>query len=637
MILKAKDKQAGGAEGFRSLDEYVRDLKANGFKVAWVKTVNMGSTPPERVHLVMASTAVHNRRVKRPALHLIFSFAPGERPIQQTCEAIVEQSMEWLRLGDHQAMVVADDEKGHFHLHVMVNVVHPHTFKASKFREHHKYKLTVAVAAHIEQKFGLKRVPRLDWSDERILAELTGRNERAKAESPEKDADGTTERAKDAQLHREFEDVADAVKRRLDREPDSFRKWAELHEYFVRKGIHYRAMGNGAAIGIDGHEARASKVGRGRKWSLPSLKKQLSGNIPEPLRLGVEMPVRAKPAALEKMPPAEESPLIELAAKLEADGLMVHRIGPDGNKRRIEIPVDKLPAKIPGLLRAAAKGESITVAPIAADRHFLPVQEMTAEQLATLENDHTPAAVFQHGDTFDVFVAVQKQNAEPDAESAAARQLTENLQEQYAPGVPVLSAIGVLPAPGFPCQPQRRPAAESESKIVKLLRPVATFCKVATSMFKKLVKEWGSKLKSALQGPKSNSAMIGLEKFDLAGPPLAEAGAVYRAHLVGMAERSPAKGLSQDDLDRLLAQRLRDSGSRQAEIAEILKIGLLHINPELEDAPARASAIAKWISSPAALESHPPIVGMAATWRQTTETAKAQFLERSSGLDRGSR
>jgi hypothetical protein len=636
MILKPKDRQAAGAEGFRSLDEYIRDLKANGFKVAWVKTVNLGATPPERAHLVMASTAVRNRRVKRPALHLIFSFALGERPIQPVCEAIVEQSLEWLGFGDHQAMIVADDERGHFHLHVMVNVVHPHTYLASKFREGYKYNLAVAVAAHIERKFGLERVPRPTWSDERILAELTGRNSTAKAEAGEsKDSaeKSRTERASEAQLHREFEDVADAVKRRLDRKPSSFRTWAELNEYFVSKGIHYRAMGNGAVIGMNGHEARASKAGR--EWSLPSLKKHLGGDIPEPLRLGVAMPIRAKPAPVEKLPPAKDSPLIDLAAKLAVDAVMVHRVGQDGSKKRMEISAEDLPAKISGLLRAAAKGESITVAPIAADRHFLPVQEMTAEQLATLESDHTPAAVFQHGDTYDVFVAVQKQNAELDAESAAARQLTENLQEQYAPGVPVLSAIGVLPAPGFPCQPQRR--QESESKIVKLLRPVATFCKVATATFKKLVREWGSKLKSAVQGPKSNSAMIALEKFDLAGPPLTEAGAVYRAHLVDMAERSPAKGLSQDGLNRLLAQRLRDGGSRQAEIAEILEAGLSHTNPELEDLADKANEVAKWICNPVALESHPPIAGMAATWRQTTETAKEQFLERSSGLDRGSR
>jgi len=635
VILKPKDKQAKGAKGFQSLDNYIRDLRNKGRKVAWTKTLNLGETPPERAHLVMAATAAHNRYVQRPALHLIFSFPPGERPTQPTCVSIVEQSLEWLELGDHQALFVADDEQEHFHLHVMVNVVHPHTHRASKFRKRYKLRRAVAVAAQIERQFGLERVLRPGWTEEDMVAELTGRRppttakERAAAaadQSKDSKSGRSTEHVNEAELHRRVEDVADGLRDSLDRKPTSFKTWEELHRYLCSKGIHYRVAGNGAAMGTGGHETKASNVERG--WSLPSLKKQLSGEPPDPLRLGVPIPPRAKPPKPAKANREAEVPLVAMAQKLEATALVIHRVEEDGNKRRSMIATDELPTKIPGLLRAEAKGASILAAPVAADRHFLPVQEMTAEQLDTLAHDHTPAAVVARGDTFDVFVAVPKVDAHPDAQSAATRQLTVELQQQYAPDAPALPPIATLPAPGFNFRAKARGEATPQYRIASLLRPVATVCRAATARFKKLVKDWEAKLSKVFLGRTSNSAMICLQRFDLAGPPQTESAAIYRAHLADMANHSPVKGFSQEAMDRLLAQRLRDGRSSQIQIAEILEAGMLHIHPDREGAPDKARELASWITGAIAMKSYPSILGMAKAWEETTENARVELRER---------
>ena len=630
MILKAKDKQAKGAHGFLSLDEYIRDLKLKGYKVAWLRTLNLGQTPAEQVHTVMAATAADNRKVKRPALHLVYAFPPSERPDQPTCVAIVEQSLEWLRLGDHQAMIIADDERKHFHLHVMVNIVHPHTKRASKFRETHKLRLVVAVAAHIEKQFGLERVPRRGWTEADIIAELTGAKIKPLA-ADETAAQRPTDRVREAQLHRDVLDIADLIRQQLDRKPASFKTWDELHQYFLARKIHYRASGNGAAMGMDGHETRAFEVERG--WSLARLKKQLSGEPPIPLRLGILPPPKIKVSPAISKTELTDAPVIELATNLKADSLVFHRVEADGDTRRLAVPTDKLPGKLPGLMRAAANGANILAAPVAADRHFLPVQEMSAAQLTALEKDHTAAAVIARGDTFDAFIAVKKLSTQPDAESAAARQLTEDLQQQYAPGSPALPAIGVLPAPGFSFRARKRGAATAAPTLVALLRPVATFCRQATAKFQKLAKDWEAKLHMAFKGSLSNSALIGLQRFNLRGSPPTAAAMIYQAHLMDLAKYSPVKGFSQDAMDRLLAQRLRDGHSSKAEIAEVLEAGLLHINPDTPEAAAKANTIAAWIISPAALESHPPITGMAEVWAAITETAKTQFIEMDKAAD----
>lgn len=65
--------------------------------------------------------------IKKPAKHLSLSWHPSDEPTQ---EHMIEATQKFLRhMGwqDHQAFLVAHNDKDHAHIHVMLNAIHPET------------------------------------------------------------------------------------------------------------------------------------------------------------------------------------------------------------------------------------------------------------------------------------------------------------------------------------------------------------------------------------------------------------------------------------------------------------------------------------------------------------------------------
>jgi len=71
-----------------------------------------------------------NPRCKDALCHYELAWPPGERPTRPQWMDCASYTLNALGYQDHQYMVVAHDDKKHFHIHIMVNKVHPETFKA---------------------------------------------------------------------------------------------------------------------------------------------------------------------------------------------------------------------------------------------------------------------------------------------------------------------------------------------------------------------------------------------------------------------------------------------------------------------------------------------------------------------------
>ena len=55
------------------------------------------------------------------------AWAPGERPTREEMCAAADSFMKAIGWAEHQAVYVAHNDTRHFHLHLIVNRVHPHT------------------------------------------------------------------------------------------------------------------------------------------------------------------------------------------------------------------------------------------------------------------------------------------------------------------------------------------------------------------------------------------------------------------------------------------------------------------------------------------------------------------------------
>src|SRR5437016_10219258 len=78
----------------------------------------------------MRGVANENARVKDPVYHYQLCWQPGERPTQRQWESAAKKTIQQLGFDGHQYILRAHSDTEHFHVHVMVNRVHPETYRA---------------------------------------------------------------------------------------------------------------------------------------------------------------------------------------------------------------------------------------------------------------------------------------------------------------------------------------------------------------------------------------------------------------------------------------------------------------------------------------------------------------------------
>ncbi len=118
-----------------------------------------------------------NPRCNDAVFHYELAWPPGERPTRAQWTDSAVYTLNQLGYKGHQYVIVAHDDKRHFHIHIMLNKVHPVTFKA-----HTPYRNWIILDAAIrslEAKYGWSHTAGpTRWDEATQKAVRTSRAER---------------------------------------------------------------------------------------------------------------------------------------------------------------------------------------------------------------------------------------------------------------------------------------------------------------------------------------------------------------------------------------------------------------------------------------------------------------------------
>src|SRR2546427_5730445 len=96
-------------------------------RVAWTAGRNLGLDDPELAAVLMQAIADQNLRVEVPVYHLTINFDATDPVTPAEMQDVADRVLAGLRLAEHQALMVAHQDRAHPHVHLMGNPVHPET------------------------------------------------------------------------------------------------------------------------------------------------------------------------------------------------------------------------------------------------------------------------------------------------------------------------------------------------------------------------------------------------------------------------------------------------------------------------------------------------------------------------------
>ncbi len=230
-------------------------------RVAWVTGRNLGVDEPELAAEVMSATWAENPRVEKPVYHLIVSFAPDEKLGQAAALEVVERTLRDLGLEEHQALIVAHDDTGHQHVHVMLNRVHPETTRA--WRTSHDYARIERSLRQQEWELGRRLVP----GRHHVMPDQERHRGVRLSDGDQRFRERTGERS-----------FSEHVREVAREDLRSARSWTELHGRLGDYGLRLEKRGRGLALTDGEHRVKASFVDR--QSSLPQLEKRLGAYQP---------------------------------------------------------------------------------------------------------------------------------------------------------------------------------------------------------------------------------------------------------------------------------------------------------------------------------------------------------------------
>lgn len=159
----------GRGASFKGLSDYLlHDQKADTSKrVEWAETVNMMEASPDCAWRLMAGTAKNanalkeaagvrkgGQQNKKPVYHYVITWPQDDKLSPEIQRKAVQGSLAALDMEDRQALVVAHNDGGAPHVHVMVNMVSAENGTSAKLSHTHR-KLS-SWAKKFEMEHGLK-------------------------------------------------------------------------------------------------------------------------------------------------------------------------------------------------------------------------------------------------------------------------------------------------------------------------------------------------------------------------------------------------------------------------------------------------------------------------------------------------
>jgi hypothetical protein len=277
MIAKACPSRKSGRGSFSDLREYLE--RANGieredYRESWSSEL-AGSH--ETIDLEMERVAAHGR-CKDPVYHVALSWRPGEDVSPETMRGAVAATLRSVGAEDHQWYAAAhyDSKTERHHVHLVVNKVHPETYKA--FDRYWDAAKLARAAEWVERQFGCLHDRHMDWREFKMAERDFGAEpewDRDRVQQMDREAPrgltlvppgaGTSEmdaarRAGYSWAHLVRDEAAPAARTAGEREGAT---WEHVHAALETYGLRMEAAGSGArVVGAEpGLHLKASRVG----------------------------------------------------------------------------------------------------------------------------------------------------------------------------------------------------------------------------------------------------------------------------------------------------------------------------------------------------------------------------------------
>jgi hypothetical protein len=214
----------------------------------------------------MQGVASLNDRCKDALCHYELAWPPGARPTRPQWTDAALHTLKALGYRDHQYMIVAHDDKKHFHIHIMLNKVHPETLRA-----HTPYRNWLALdaaARFLEAKHGWSHTPGMTrWDEESKQAVPMSRSERNAYRSAQQHPSGAAAQFEHYQDQESFQtyvrrEIAPRVCTLLTRQNVT---WDDLHRLLSKAHLRLEKGESGGytALAIDHNiRVKASDVFR---------------------------------------------------------------------------------------------------------------------------------------------------------------------------------------------------------------------------------------------------------------------------------------------------------------------------------------------------------------------------------------
>ena len=271
MLAPISGTRRDGGSSFRALKNYLgfKKNKETGEMVCRSELLISESLLSEQTaQAEMRAVASENMRVKDPVYHYQLCWQEDEFPEKDQWKAAAEKSIRALGFGEHQYIIAPHNDTDHFHVHVMVNRVHPDTYRAH-YPEFSKRSLDQAIR-EIEAEQGWKESKGLfRWDREQGRAIQNTREEMQAAERQETNAGD--KRANKLETHTDTESLEAYAKARPAKEIAALMKsgrkvdWSEIHSVMAKHGLELeRGDKSGYKVRAVGTELRvkASSVFR---------------------------------------------------------------------------------------------------------------------------------------------------------------------------------------------------------------------------------------------------------------------------------------------------------------------------------------------------------------------------------------
>ena len=133
MLAPISGSRRDGGSSFRALKTYLgfkKDSKSGELARRSEMVISDSLLSERTAQAEMKAVASENLRVNDPVYHYQLCWQEGEQPSKAQWKAAAERSIRSLGFEEHQYILAPHTDTDHFHVHIMVNRVHPETYRA---------------------------------------------------------------------------------------------------------------------------------------------------------------------------------------------------------------------------------------------------------------------------------------------------------------------------------------------------------------------------------------------------------------------------------------------------------------------------------------------------------------------------